>query len=101
MEARSKEECGAGFLEHRGKLVRREIRRDAERTEHVGPAAARGDAAIAVLHHAQAGTGRNKHDRGRNVEQPEFVAARAADVDEGAEIRGNFKRFGHFQKGRR
>ena len=70
------------LLQHALQSINRQIDRHPERFEHVRPAAARGDAAVAVLGQFGPRPRGDEHDRGGNVEQPELVAARAADIEQ-------------------
>ena len=60
---------------------RRQIDGNTERFEHIGAAATRRDAAIAMLHHGRATRREHKHDRGRDIKKIEAVTPSAADVD--------------------
>ena len=62
--------------------VERDVDRDAERLEHVGAAALRGEGAVAVLRDPHAGARREQRGRRRDVERVDRAAAGAAGVDE-------------------
>ena len=63
-------------------LRRRQVDVHAQRFHHVGGAALRGDAAIAMLGDAHAGSGDDEGGRRRNVECAAGIAAGAAGIDE-------------------
>ena len=81
MVGRRKEEAEPVRLHAAPEVGGREVDADAERFEHVGPAAFAGDGAVAVLHHARAAGGEEEHDGGGDVEEFELVAAGAADIE--------------------
>ena len=53
---------------------------NAESFEHIGAAAARRDAAIAVLHDGRPACSEDEHDRGGDIEKIEAIATRAAHI---------------------
>src|SRR5947209_146646 len=63
--------------------LRRQRNLDAEGLENIGAATARGHAAVTMLDDGYPTPGQDKHDRRRNIEKIEPVAARATDVDHG------------------
>ena len=76
------QEAEAGLVEQRRAPLRRKVDLRAERFEHVGRAAARADAAVAVLGDRQSAGRRDEGRRGRDVDQPRAVAAGAAAIGE-------------------
>jgi hypothetical protein len=76
------QEAEAGLVEQLRALVGAQLDLRAERFEHVGRAAARADAAVAVLGDRQAAGGGDEGGRGRDVDQARAVAAGAAAIGE-------------------
>ncbi len=78
------QEAEAGLVEQRSGLGWIDLDLRAERLQHIGRAAARADAAVAVLGDGQAARRGDEPGRGRHVDQPRPVAASAAAI--GVEI---------------
>ena len=81
MPRRREDECDAVLFEALTQAHGREFELHAEFLEHVRRAGLRGHRAVAVLHHARAARGGDKHDRGRDIEKSALIAARAAHVE--------------------
>ncbi len=79
---RGEQEAEAELVDRALDPLRRELELEAERLEHVGRAGGRRDRAVAVLRHPGAGRRGEERGRGRDVERPRAVAARARRVDE-------------------
>ena len=84
------EEAEAGLVEQRPRLCGRKVDPRADGFEHVGGAAARADAAIAVLGDRQPAGHGDERSRSRHVDQPRSVPAGAAAI--GIEIVGAVER---------
>ena len=84
------QEAEAGLVEQAARGRRVDVDLRAQLLEHVGRAASRADAAIAVLGDRQAARRRDEGRRGRDVDQPRPVAAGAAAI--GEEIIGPVER---------
>ena len=87
---RCEQEAKAGLVEQFARLVRRGLDLRSERLDHVGRAAARADAAIAMLGDRQPTGGGDKRRGGGDVDEAGTVAARAAAI--GIEIVGTIER---------
>ena len=99
METRREQEDGASFTEHVLQKRDGKIDRNTEGLENVGSAAFRGDPAVAVFDQPGTRAGRDKHDRGRDIEEPELVASRSAHVDHRAQIRWHIEGNGTAENG--
>ena len=66
---------------HSSQPLGRQVDLHPKRFEHIGAAAARSDAAIAMLHHGDAAGREDEHDRRGNIEEIEPVSAGPADID--------------------
>ena len=75
-------------------LLRSQLGRDAQRSQHVGTAGLGGDRAVAVLGHRHAGRRRHDSHGGGNVKRPQLVAAGAAHVEHLAPARLVVQRHG-------
>ena len=81
MIIRREHESHAGFLNAAPKSLRRQINLHSQCLQHIGAAALRCNAAVAMLHHHRSRRRRHKHRGRRNIEQIQLVTASPANIE--------------------
>ena len=84
MVGRGEDETEPVGLEAAPQVRGRELDLDPQFFEDIRAAAFAGDCPVAVFHHAGAARGEDEHRGRRDIEEFQFVAAGAADIDDGA-----------------